>query len=297
MVSTWHVILRSSAKAISWPKMQNDSKPQPLAPRAPKVLSKLVKLEREISGNARSVRGSTNRAHPRLKKRTTIAAFFKALQRDLAPLPALSRRWRLAITASARKLIRIAIHSGSLARTYGRDAAPRLEHPLMTKPKANSTNAFPYLLISACLGLVSLCVAMIVALFLQIRDLKIEVVQTGAELAATKSRLVQLEKTTQQATVKETPPINQAAHPPLSFSEADVKAIRQSIKVLPPRPGALQKFHLGDEITDSTAAPIPASLVDQLPKLRGARFSIDQNGAIIIIGEGSNRVDAVLSYN
>jgi hypothetical protein len=44
-------------------------------------------------------------------------------------------------------------------------------------------------------------------------------------------------------------------------------------------------------------APIPASLVDQMPKLRGARFSIDQDGAIIIIGEGSNRVDAVLSYN
>ena len=277
--------------------MQNDSKPQPLAPRAPNGLSKLVKLEREISGNARRIRGDTDRAHPHLKKRPAIAAFFKAIKRDLASLVALSRGYRLAITASARKLIRIAIHSGSLARAYKRDAAPHLEHPLMTKPKTNRTNAFPYLLISACLGLVSLCVAMIVALFLQIRDLKIEVVQIGAELAATKSRLAQIEKITQQATVKETIPINQAAHPPLSFSEADVKIIRQSIKVLPPRPGALQKFHVGDEITDSTAAPIPASLIDQLPKLRGARFSIDQNGAIIIIGEGSNRVDAVLSYN
>jgi hypothetical protein len=279
--------------------MQNDSKPEPLAPRAPKVLSKLVKLEREISRNARRIRGGTDRAHPHLNKRPTITAFFKAIRRDLAPLAALSSGWRLAVTASARKLIRIAIHSGSPARAYRRDAAPRLEHPSMTKPKINSTNVFPYLLISACLGLVSLCVAMIVALFVQIRDLKIEVVQTGLELAATKSRLVQLEKITQQATAKETTPEKkaQAAHPSLSFSEADVKVIRQSIKVLPPRPGTLQKFHLGDEITDSTVAPIPASLVDQMPKLRGARFSIDQDGAIIIIGEGSNRVDAVLSYN
>jgi hypothetical protein len=31
-----------------------------------------------------------------------------------------------------------------------------------------------------------------------------------------------------------------------------------------------------------------------MPKLRGAKFFVDQNGAIIIIGEGSNRVDAVI---
>jgi hypothetical protein len=31
-----------------------------------------------------------------------------------------------------------------------------------------------------------------------------------------------------------------------------------------------------------------------MPKLRGAKFLVDQNGAIIIIGEGSNRADAVI---
>ena len=140
---------------------------------------------------------------------------------------------------------------------------------------------------------------MILALFLQIHDLKIEIAQTGTELATIKSRFVQLEKLAQQISINETTPTkkNQATHEPLIFSEADIKVIRQSIKVLPPKPGALQKFHVGDEISDSTVAPIPESLVDQLPKLRGARFSIDQDGAIIIIGAGSNRVDAVLSYN
>jgi hypothetical protein len=44
-------------------------------------------------------------------------------------------------------------------------------------------------------------------------------------------------------------------------------------------------------------APIPESLVDQLPKLRAARFSIDQDGAIIIIGAGSNRADVVIGYH
>jgi hypothetical protein len=32
----------------------------------------------------------------------------------------------------------------------------------------------------------------------------------------------------------------------------------------------------------------------QMPKLRGARFLAEENGAIILIGEGSNRADAVI---
>ena len=38
----------------------------------------------------------------------------------------------------------------------------------------------------------------------------------------------------------------------------------------------------------------PETLVTQMPKPRGAKFFVDQNGAIIIIGEGSNRADAVI---
>jgi hypothetical protein len=48
------------------------------------------------------------------------------------------------------------------------------------------------------------------------------------------------------------------------------------------------------KISDTKSAPIPETLVTQMPKPRGAKFFVDQNGAIIIIGEGSNPVDAVI---
>ena len=81
---------------------------------------------------------------------------------------------------------------------------------------------------------------------------------------------------------------------PITLGNDDMKAIRASIKVLPSKPGAQQKIRVGDKISDVRSAPVPESLVNQMPKLRGAKFFVDQNGAIIIIGEGSNRADAVI---
>ena len=73
-----------------------------------------------------------------------------------------------------------------------------------------------------------------------------------------------------------------------------MKAIRTSIKVLPPKPGAQAKIRVGEEVSDVRSAPVPESLSTQIPKLRGARFSIDDNGAIVLFAEGSNYVGAVI---
>ena len=80
---------------------------------------------------------------------------------------------------------------------------------------------------------------------------------------------------------------------PIELGNDDMKAIRASIRVLPSKPGA-QKTRVGEKVSDTKSAPIPESLVTQLPKLRGAKFFVDQNDAIIIIGEGGNRADAVI---
>jgi hypothetical protein len=57
---------------------------------------------------------------------------------------------------------------------------------------------------------------------------------------------------------------------------------------------AQQKTRVVSKVSDTKSAPIPETLVTQMQKPRGAKFFVDQNGAIIIIGEGSNQVDAVI---
>jgi hypothetical protein len=280
--------------------MHHDSKSQPLAPRAPKAISKLNKLEREISGIAGRVRGGIDRSRSRLKKWRT--ALFKAIKQNLVVVIALLRPYRLAITTSARKLINVAIRAGSRPSVRKSNVVPPAAPSMRKNPK---TNALEHLFISACLGLITVSGILILVLFLQIRDMKAKIEQSEIELATNKAHLNRVEKLTQQNIATQQTIINeptpakkaQPPHLPLSFSDADIKIIRQYIKVLPPKPGSLQKIHLGDEIKDLAVAPVSESLISQLPKLRGARFSIDQDGAIIIIGEGSNRVDAVLSLN
>lgn len=133
-------------------------------------------------------------------------------------------------------------------------------------------------------------------LFIQVKDMKLEIVQWERSLSATRARLNQVEKIAEERTVKKTTISGtQSIHTTISLAKADVQVIREFIKVVPPEPGASQKIQLGDKI--SASAPVPGSLVDQVPKLRGARFLIDQNGAIIISGEGSSRADVIIAPN
>jgi hypothetical protein len=95
-----------------------------------------------------------------------------------------------------------------------------------------------------------------------------------------------------EAKIAEAPPPPRRVQ--ISLSNDDIKLIRASIKILPSQPGAQSKVQLGQEISNISAAPVPGSVVGQIPKLRGARFLVDDNGAIIIIAEGSNRADVVI---
>jgi hypothetical protein len=113
-------------------------------------------------------------------------------------------------------------------------------------------------------------------------------------LATLEAQVRKVEKNAQEQ-VKESRILEAAPRRvPITLSNDDMKAIRGFIKVLPSQPGTQQKFHVGDEISNFRSAPVPEPLVNQMPKLRGARFLVDDNGAIIIIGDGSNRADALI---
>jgi hypothetical protein len=172
------------------------------------------------------------------------------------------------------------------------------------KTIALNPRAFEGVILSISLGLIGVCGIVILVLLVQIRDLTANVSQGSKELAATKMRLTAVEKYAHEIGIKEqnvtresAPRIAQPARAPVTLGEADMKVVRQFIKVLPPKSGGQQTLHVGDDISQGASAPVPESLVDKLPKLRGAKFSIDEDGAIILIGNGSRRVDAVVPYN
>ena len=270
----------------------------------PQVNSKLTKLERKISAIADQIHGKTNRGAAFKRKELTSPRFAKLCKQKLAAIVAFSRiRW-MAITAWTRKLIYVAIH-GATFSTKARSKRPisTLKSPASPKRQVSEdVGNGVVILVCAWLALVSACATIGVVFFVQIRELKTDMTQMGHEFAATKAKVNQLEKVariTRDEQSEAAPNRNTAKaqlKQLLALGNADIQIIRQFIKVPPPQLGVQAKLRVGDDIAQLTASPIPMSLADALPKLRGASFSIDQDGSIIIISAGSNRIDTVIPY-
>lgn len=221
-----------------------------------KIKSKLIELKREI--NSRLHRSTNDRQTTR-----RVIAY-----------------WRKLITVGARPA----------PRAYEQQRP--IKRKIESKGKAAvRTNLLGSFLISICFGLLVICGMMIAILFLQIRDMNVEIALWKQKLALAQDQLSQLEKIAQQNIIKK--PTEAPAHVQITLSNDDMKVVRAFIKV-PSQRRAQQKIYVGQEISDATAVRVPESLVSQMPQLRGARFLADENGAIILIGEGSNRADAVI---
>jgi hypothetical protein len=153
--------------------------------------------------------------------------------------------------------------------------------------------------ISICFSLLVVCGILIPMLLIQTKDLKTDITLLKMRLAAVDAHFSQLEsqQKTKEAKAADNPP--PPPPPPrrqvqIALNNDEIKLIRGFIKVVPSQPGAQQKVQLGQEISTNFMIPVPASLISQIAKLRGARFLVDDNGAIIISGEGSNHADVVV---
>jgi outer membrane murein-binding lipoprotein Lpp len=262
--------------------------------RVPKLRSKLVRLEQEIGGFADRMTGNATRRRPAVKKRSRIAAFFRSLGRDLVYM---FRRVG-ATVASARKVLTIGVRAAPEPQQPKPVAAPARRPVPAKRARAAGTSGIGLVLVSVCFGLLVLSGVVIALLFLQLRGMKDEIARWQQALSATQTQLRQVEKAARQKADSETKAAaaatTRAERGPLVLGSDEMKAIRASIKVLPSKPGAQAKARVGEELPDLRSAPVPEALTDQIPKLRGARFAVDDNGAIILFAEGSSRVGAVI---
>jgi len=262
------------------PNMARTQK-QPDMARTQKWNSRLTELEREIKAMLSPIRDHRKTAP---NKRNAIARFFKSVGEN-------SGNQKRATAASGSNLNPIAAHP---VLRPGEPEIATQEKPRAKRRAAGRASALGVFL-SICFGLLAICGIIIALLFLQIKEMKVEMTGIKQRLAATEAHLGRFEKIAQQQTVKEQQIVEASPrHTPITLSNDDIKAIRAFIKVLPSKPGAQAKIRVGDQISDIGSAPVPESLVNQMPKLRGAKFLVDQNSAIIIIGEGQNRADAVI---
>jgi hypothetical protein len=291
--------------------------------------SKLIKLEREISlitnqNQGRTGRGKTSRRGLKLDQLTRIKIGQTAKQK-FAAFVAFCRVRGTSIVTQFQKLTDLVIREVSFPAkpTHRRRIAkpsltpkrvrpdflerirpefPKHSRPVPKRVRSERTKIGAQAPIWICFGLVSVCGVVCLTLLVQMRSLKHDVTDVSHEFAAIKLSVQRLEKRDREVsdiqstsvpknTAKTTPTPR-----PLSLHDADIHVIRQFIRVAPPPPDSQPKISVGDSSAGIKATPVPQSLADALPQLRGAKFSIDQSGAIILIAAGSGRVDAVVAY-
>ncbi|MFB9269925.1 hypothetical protein ACFFWD_43540 [Bradyrhizobium erythrophlei] len=87
------------------------------------------------------------------------------------------------------------------------------------------------------------------------------------------------------------------ADPPVTLTRAEVDIIKDYIKLPPPAAGAAATMSVGAPVGNHVLVPLPAQITDRVPKLVGARFATDRNGAIVIVVGTSDRVGFIIPPN
>jgi hypothetical protein len=152
---------------------------------------------------------------------------------------------------------------------------------------------------------VFIVLALAAAILAQFNRFNIEMAGVKRDLAATREKLVKLEANVASALLADKMRHrtddrmldNAIAVPTPAFAltRDEIQVIRDFIKVPPPLPGTPQNINVGDRIPDTALASLPEPIMEKVPKLRGSRFTVDRNSAIIVVAPGTNRVDVIIN--
>lgn len=159
------------------------------------------------------------------------------------------------------------------------------------------------------LGLFGLIVAGGFSLHSQLDKLKIELVSAKRDLEITNERLVSLQREVGQirqeqpsvaatrpedrlSATQPTSPLNNV----LRINAVEAKFIREFLLKLDAfKPMVKAGYKVGDTIPEDRLLDFSAVLTEMVPKLNSTRYTIDQNGSIIIVSE-DQRIVAILDF-
>ena len=156
-------------------------------------------------------------------------------------------------------------------------------------PKSRGS-VFAYIFLAATVT----CVIIILVLLKQLGDVKASIAKWQQQMAATNAKIIQAQSELRRLSdSKIVQPEVRPRHSTIALGQRDIDLIRQFIKV-PPHPAGKATIQLGGRVPNAVSIPLPESLTNKIPALQGASFLLDQDGSIVLIGKGSDQVDAII---
>ena len=158
-------------------------------------------------------------------------------------------------------------------------------------------------LVAAICTAIFLAGAGAVFLVAQLNGMRSELTGVRRELTVAKDRIARLERKSEEPLIAQS--FNELAQKQvdvrqraaLELSREEAQLVRDYIKVPPAPPGTAPTIQIGAVVPPAMLAPLPQQVGEKVPKLIGARFTTDRNGAIVIVGRGSRQADAIVAPN
>jgi hypothetical protein len=129
----------------------------------------------------------------------------------------------------------------------------------------------------------------------QLQNFQNQLERIKTETSAINGRITKLEEEQNQLAATDKSRSDDSLKPTgLKVSDTDIQTIRQFIKVAPSSTNARPLLKIGDTLPRSASLPLPEPVLEQIPKLRGARFAIDKGGAITITDAKGDHVAFII---
>ena len=158
-------------------------------------------------------------------------------------------------------------------------------------PGRRRTRRFSSLLISVCFGLLIGCGMFIGVLLLQIKDLKVESAAKDQLIAKLVGNIENKAAPPRKTNYPNDAPKQQVK---LNLTQAEVALIRKFIMVPTMRTDEHANLDLYEKVSNRSLAYLPSALVEEMPKLQGLKFFVGPNGAIVLVDERNDRIQALV---
>jgi hypothetical protein len=197
------------------------------------------------------------------------------------------RRYGAAISKGLEAAARPSIRQRPPTYSSSSERMPPTSASASPKPRGN---VFAYLFLAATI----ICVITILVLLKQLGDVKASIAKWQHQMAATNAKIIQAQSELRRlSNSKIVQPEIKPRRSVIALGQRDIDLIRQFIKVPPHRVGKAT-IQLGGRVPNAVSIPLPESLTSKIPALQGASFLLDKDGSIVLIGKGSDQVDAII---
>jgi hypothetical protein len=154
------------------------------------------------------------------------------------------------------------------------------------------------------IALLGTLIAGAAALYIQIGDVRTDVAVLKSTLGVMKDQQSAIQESLRSLETKSQASLSRIENklasnqvpdtpePPLNLADSEIDFLRTAMKIF--RTGKPVAAKAGDQVPDGATKPLPANIIDKIPRLQNYGYTYDQSGAVLIVSSRTRRIVEII---